>query len=225
MPFRSARAIVSPLILAITLLGTGWAVQEPEVSLEFVQTAHPSSFPPLMRVAVRNVSYTPLNLADRMTSSELLIDGKPAPKKESPFGGPPGLPAMGRWEACLPLEDYVSPIPPGKHHVVMKMGGAQSNKVTVEWTPPVNWRKGNMKTRKKEVLDLADALKKGFPRSCVEEWLTVKDGGEQEPSPVRYFLEPQFKVLVPYAREGGLGRDEEAIAGPVKIYQEPRLRD
>ena len=202
-------------VLILTLFRTGWAVQEPEVSLEFIQTEHASSFPPLMRIAVRNVSYTPLNLVDRMTSSELLIDGKPSPRKELPFGGPAGLPAMGQWEACLPLEDYVPAIPAGKHHVVLRMGGAQSKDVTVEGTLPVNWRKGNMKTRTKEVRDMIDALKKGLPRSCVEEWLTVKDGGEQESDPVRYFVEPQFKVLVPYAHEGGSGRDDEAISGPV----------
>jgi len=225
MSFRLIRASTFLLALVMALFGTGWAVQEPEVTLEFVQTAHPSSFPPLMRVAVRNVSYTPLNLVDRITSSELLIDGKSSPRKELPFDGPPGLPAMGQWDACVPLEDYASTVPPGKHHMVMKMGGAQSNKVTVEWTPVVNWRKGNMKTRTKEVRGMADALTKGLPRGCVEEWLTVKDGGVQESSRVRYYLEPQFKVIVPYAQEGGPALNAEVIAGPVKVYQEPRLRD
>ena len=211
--------------LTLGLFQAGWAGQEPEVTLEFIQTAHPSSFPPLMRVVVRNEAYTPLNLVDRMVSSELLIDGKPSPKKEPSFQGPPGLPAKGQWEACLPMEEYVPAIPPGKHRVAFRMGGAPSNEVTVNGTPLVNWRKGNMKTRMKEVREMAEALKKGLPRSCVEEWLTVKDGGDQESNPVRYFLEPQMKVLVPYTHAGGPSRDEEVVDGPVRVYEEPRLKD
>jgi hypothetical protein len=109
--------------------------------------------------------------------------------------------------------------------MVLRMGGASSNDVTVKWTLPVSWRKGNMKTRMKEVRDMADALKKGLPRSCVEEWLTVKDGGVQESSQARYFLEPQIKVLVPYAHGGGLSRGEDVVDGPIEVYQEPRFRD
>ena len=209
----------------LILCRTGWAVQEPEVTLEFVQTEHASSFPPLMRVSVRNVSYTPLNLVDRMTSSKLLIDGKASWNKESAFQGPPGLPAMGRWEACLPMEAYAASIPPGWHHLILWLGGAHSNDVEIKWTLSVNWRKGNMKGRMKEVRDMAEALKKGLPRNCVEEWLTVQDGGVQESSQIRYFLEPQIKVLVPYSQEGGSGLDEEVVAGPVQVYQEPRLGD
>jgi hypothetical protein len=211
--------------LMLTVIQAGWAVQEPEVTLGFVQTEHPSSFPPLLRVVVRNATYTPLNLLQRATSSKLLIDGKVSWRRESVFEGPPGLPAMGQWEACLPVEDYVPSVPPGKHHMVLWLGSASSNDATVDWAPPVNWRKGNMKTRMKEVRDMAGALKKGLPRSCVEEWLTEKDGGEQESSPVRYFLEPQIKVLVPYAHEGGPSRDAEVVDGPVQVYPEPRLRD
>ena len=77
----------------------------------------------------------------------------------------------------------------------------------------------------KEVQDLASHLKKGLPRSCVEQWLTVKDGGVEDAGQVRYFLEPQIKVVVPYSHGGELGRQEEAISGPVKVYQEARLRD
>ena len=116
-------------------------------------------------------------------------------------------------------------IPPGKHHIVLKLGGASSNDVAVNWTPLVNWRKGNMKSRMKEVRGMADALKKGLPRGCVEEWLTEKDGGVQESSRVRYYLEPQIKVLVPYTHGSGPSRDEEVIGGPVEVYEEPRLRD
>ena len=195
------------------------------MTLEFVQTERASSFPPIMRVAVRNASYTPLNLVDRMVSSELLIDGKASPRKELPFEGPPGLSAQGRWEACQPVDPYVSAFPPGKHHVALKLGGALSNAVTVEWPPPVNWRKGNMKSRLKEVRGMADALKKGLPRSCVEEWLTEKDGGVQDEHRIRYFLEPQIKVVVPYTSAGEFGRQEERVDGPVQVYQELRLKD
>ena len=109
--------------------------------------------------------------------------------------------------------------------MILRMGSAPSNNVEMKWTLPVDWRKGNLKTRMKEVQDMAAALKKGLPRSCVEEWLTVKDGGVQESGQVRYFLEPFIKVLVPYAQEDGAGLDAEAIDGPVQVYQENRLRD
>jgi len=209
----------------LSLAQAGLAVQEPEVKLEFIQTSHRSSFPPLMRVAINNAAYTPLNLVDRAKSSELVIDGKPFWRKEVPFEGPPGLPAMGHWEACVPIEDYTVSIPPGRHHVFLRMGSAQSNEVTVDWSLPLNWRKGNLKTRMKEVRDMADALTKGLPRSCVEDWLTVKDGGDQDSSPVRYFLEPFIKVLVPYAHEGGSGLDAEVVDGPAQVYQENSFRE
>jgi hypothetical protein len=160
-----------------------------------------------------------------MTSSALLIDGKPAWRKKLPFEGPPGLPAMGHWEACLPVEDYAPAITPGRHRVVFRLGNAQSNDAEVEWTLPINWRKGNMKSRMKEVRDMASNLEKGLPRSCVEEWLTEKDGGVQETSQVRYFLEPQIKVLVPFSPGNGLASDAEVISAPVQVYQEPLLRD
>ena len=209
----------------LTSCGTVWAVQEPDVTLEFIQTDHPSSFPILLRISVSNVSYTPLNLVDKVKSSQLLIDGKPSWRKELPFEGPPGLPAMGHWEACVPVSDYTDSISPGWHHMVLGMGEARSKEVEVKWTSPVNWRKGNLKTRMKEVNDMAVALKKGLPRSCVEEWLTVKDGEEQESSQVRYFLEPFIKVLVPYTHQGGTGLDDEVIEGPAQVYQENRIKD
>jgi hypothetical protein len=211
--------------LMLVLLRTSWAVQEPDVTLEFVQTAHPSSFPTLMRISVSNVTYTPFNLVDRMKSSQLLMDGKPFWRKELPFEGPPGLPAMGHWEACVPMEDFTDSIPPGWHHMILKMGEAQSKNIEVQWTKPVDWRQGNLKTRMKEVQDMAVALKKGLPRSCVEEWLNVKDGGQEESGETRYFLEPFIKVLVPYTHQGGAGLDEEVVNGPAQVYQENRIRD
>jgi len=213
--------------LAALALGSSdaFAVQEPDVTLEFIQTAHSSSVLPLMHVSVTNTSYTPLNLVDRGTTSQLLIDGKPSVRGDVPFPGPPGLPAMGRWEACMPVQDYSPAISPGKHRVVLKMGSASSNSVTVDWPVPINWRKGNMKSRLKEVREIASALKKGLPRNCVEEWLTTPDGGMQDSTQVRYFLEPQMKIVVPYAHAGGSGGNDEVVDGPAKVYEEQRLKD
>jgi hypothetical protein len=221
---RGLKSIIF-VVLTLSLFRVGWAVQEPDVTLEFIQTSHPSSFPTLIRVSVTNVSYTPFNLVDRMKSSQLVIDGKPAWRKDLPFAGPAGLSAMGHWDACVSVGDYTDSISPGWHHMIFKMGEAQSKEVEIQWSKSLNWRQGNLKTRTKEIENMGEAIKKGMPRSCVEEWLTVKDGGEEDSTQVRYYLDPFFKVLVPYAQQGGEGLDEEFVAGPAKVYKENRIRD
>jgi len=220
------RSLHAALFLAVLgLYQTVQAAGEPDLTLQFVGTQHPSSFPPLIWLHVTNRAYTPLDLMDMMVSSELLIDGKSFPRLSTSFGGRPGIPPAGDWEGCLSTEDYAPPITPGKHQVSLKMGGTRSNMAEIRWPAPVDWRKGDMATRLKEVRDLASALKKGLPRPCVEQWLTVKDGGEQTPHQVRYYLEPQIKVVVPYSQAGDLGNEDEVVSGPVKVYQEVRLQD
>ena len=81
-----------------------------------------------------------------------------------------------------------------------------------------------METRVKEVKELAEALKKGLPRSCAEQWLTVPDGGLQESRQVRYFLEPELKVVVPYS-QGREPQLEDFVDGPSKVYQEAYIAD
>jgi len=207
--------------LFLTIVGAcrpGWAVEEPDVKIEFVGTERPSSFPSILWVHVTNASFTPLDLLDRVTASQLMIDGKPSVRSaDASFGGPPGLPAVGSWTGCFLTDDYAPPITLGKHKVVLKLGSASSNEETVRWEVPLNWRKGTLETRMKEVQDLAAHLKKGLPRTCVEQWLTVRDGGVEESDQVRYFLEPQIKVIVPYSRD--------EVSGPVKVYQEAHLKD
>lgn len=214
------------LILMLGISQAGWAVEEPVVKMEFVGTDHLSSFSPILWIHVTNTSFTPLNLVDRVTSSQLIIDGKPSTRLETAsFSGPPGLPAVGSWTGCFLIDDYAPPITPGKHKVLLKMGGASSDEATIHWEAPVNWRKGTMETRMKEVRDLASHIKKGLPRSCVEQWLTVRDGGVEDTGQVRYFLEPQIKVIVPYGRAGELGGQEEAVNGPLQVYQEAHFKD
>jgi hypothetical protein len=210
-------SVVYIFMLTIGYAGLLQADEPPDVQIQFIQTKDPTSFSPILQMRFKNPGYTSLDLADRMASSQLFIDNKPFPRAEPVFEGPPGLPAQVEWEACLPLSDYAVEMTPGKHHVLLKMGDASSNEEMVTWPEPVNWRKGNMKSRLKEVRDMAASLKGGTPRSCVEEWLTTKDGGLQDNQSARYYLEPQIKVSVSYQKD--------VVHGPVKVYQEPRLLD
>jgi len=200
------------------------AEQEPAVTLVIVETARAASFSPLLWIDIKNDSYTPLNLIDRFASAGLFIDGQLS-KIASPFRGPPGLPAMGHWQGCLAGDEFSPPITPGKHRLSLKLGNAQSETVTVKWPAPMDWRQGNLKSREKEVRDMAAQLRDGLPRNCVEQWLTVKDGGVQDAKQVRYYLDPFLKVVVPYSAGDGLGLEGETVSGEVKVYEEPRLKD
>lgn len=132
---------------------------------------------------------------------------------------------MGEWDGCLSLDDYAPPLTPGKHKVSLKLGNAQSTDVKVRWEAPVNWRQGNMKSRLKEIQALGEALQDGLPRGCVEQWLTVKDGGLQEEDKIRYFLEPEFKAVVPYRQMYESRGMHSVVDGPVKVYKEARATD
>ncbi|OGR91896.1 MAG: hypothetical protein A2992_08275 [Elusimicrobia bacterium RIFCSPLOWO2_01_FULL_59_12] len=109
--------------------------------------------------------------------------------------------------------------------MVLKMGGGQSAVVKMRWHEPVSWRKGNMKSRVKEVQDLGAALYDGLPRACAERWLTVKDGGTQEEDKVRYYLEPRIKMVVPYRQTFISGRERTIVDGTAKVYVEDLLTD
>jgi hypothetical protein len=221
-PFRHSRIECALLLGALAIGRTGRTAEAPELTIQIVGTEHPSSFPKRIWVHVHNPAYTALSLVDLVASSELLIDGKPSRRTTARFDGPPGIPPVGDWEGCLPIEDYTPPMTPGRHKVSVRMGGAQSDETTVRWTAPIDWRKGTMKTRLREVRELASAMKKGLPKSCVEQWLTMKDGAVQRMHGVRYYLEPQIKVVVPYSQAGEAGHADEAVNGPVQVYQERR---
>jgi hypothetical protein len=210
---------------ALSLSSIVLAVGEPDLAIEFVTPSPPSSFTPLLWLHVTNQAYTPLDLMDMMAASELIIDGKSYPRTSASFEGRPGIPPTGEWQGCLPIDDYASALTPGKHQVRFKMGGVLSNSADVRLSPPFNWRQGNLASRLKEVRGIASSIKKGLPRPCVERWLLAKDGGLQAAHQVRYYLEPQIKVLVPYASAGDLGHDDEVVSGSVKVYQEAHFQD
>ena len=208
----------------LTFCRPGQAAEPPELSVQFVGTEHPSSFVKLIHVHVLNPAYTPADLAGMVASSQLIVDGKPSARTDAPFPGPPGIPSVSEWDGCLSPVDYTPPVPPGKHKIRFKLGDTQSEAVTVRWGPPLDWRKGTLETRLKEVKELSEALK-GLPRSCVEQWLTVRDGGVQDPAHIRYFLEPFIKVVVPYSHAEDPTGEHALVDGPVQVYQETRLRD
>jgi hypothetical protein len=195
------------------------------ITIQFIATRHLSSFPPRMRVRILNQGILPVDLSQLAESSELVIDGTPYKRRTAAFEGPSGLAPLGEWQGCLWLEYYVPGMAPGKHQVALKIGDAASPAATVEWTTPINWRKGNMASRRAELHVVAESLEKGLPRSCVEEWLTVQDGGVQESDCIRYYLEPGFKLVVPYTTAKDSGAESQVVNGPVKVYQEMRLRD
>jgi len=116
-------------------------------------------------------------------------------------------------------------ITPGNHKVSMKIMGMQTPNYKVKWIEPVDWRKGNLKSRKKELDQLAAVLVDGLPQTCVEYWLTVKDGGQQDEDKVRYFLEPNFKMTVPYRKMYASTGLHSVVDDKVKVYEENKIHD
>ena len=72
-----------------------------------------------------------------------------------------------------------------------------------------------------QVEALKDVLVPGLLKSCVETWLTERDGGLENAHAVRYYVDPDVKVLVPY----DTSTSEPRIQGPVRIYRESRVAD
>jgi hypothetical protein len=207
-----------------TAAAAGTAGTAPEVGVQWVGTEHPTSFPKLLLVHLANPGYTPFNLKEAIESSVLLIDGKPS-KRTAPFHGIPGLPPIGEWDGCLAVDDYVPGLSPGKHKVSLKLGKTTSEPVAVRWPEPINWRQGTIKSRKKEIEELAKAMPDGLPQNCVEHWLTVKDGGTPDEDKVRYFVEPQFKVTVPYRQMYQPSGYIAVVDGPAQVYEEAHSAD
>jgi hypothetical protein len=201
------------------------AAQLPEVTIHFVGTPKPTSFPQLLYVHVTNEGYAPLNLAQMLSDSTLMIDGKPSRHTDATFRGPQGLPPMGEWGGCLNMDSFTPPITPGRHKINLKIGNVMTAEVKVSWTAPVNWRQGDLKSRLKEIQELADSIEDGLPQSCVEQWLTAKDGGLADEDKVRYYLEPQFKMSVPYRKMYESSGLHSVVDGSPTVYKEQRLLD
>lgn len=202
-----------------------FAAEERDVVLRLAGPEERSSFSQLLWVHVANPAFTPMNLMDLMASSQLLIDGKASQRSDRPFRGAPGIRPGSEWNGCLLAEEYDPPIAPGKHRVQLRLGQETSREITVTWRAPVDWRKGNLESRRRDVRGIANAIVKGLPRSCVEQWLTTPDGGLERTKGGRYFLEPQFKIDVPYTDPGDQGRDDQLVDGPVQVYEESRIVD
>jgi hypothetical protein len=223
--YRSAARIIALGFLLCSLpLSGGAFADEKNLTVRIVGTSHPSSFNQLIYVHVFNPAYTPADLAGWVSASELIIDGQPS-NRTGAFSGPPGLAPKGDWEGCFSADDYTPAIAAGKHRLSLKLGGFQSYAATVKWFNPVDWRQGDMKSRTKEIKDLASAITEGMPQACVEQWLTKLDGGVQQTNRVRYYLDPGFKVVVPYTQAGLPGNKHAVVSGPAQSYQENRIRD
>jgi hypothetical protein len=80
---------------------------------------------------------------------------------------------------------------------------------------------GKPEQRLKEVKSLAGLLTPGRLQSCVEQWLTEKDGGLQNQNQTRYFVDPGVKVTVSYDDATPAPR----VKGRVRAYMESRILD
>ncbi len=195
-----------------------------EITIQFIGTEKPSSFPKQLYVHILNPGYSPVNLAQLMQASELIIDGKPS-KWTGGFKGPPGLGPVNEWDGCIDATAFQPPITPGSHKVSMKVGTGQSSEIKMRWFEPLNWRAGNMKSRMKEVKALALVITDGMPQSCAEYWLNTKDGGVMEDDKVRYFFEPDLKMVVPYRQTFVGGKERTIVDGTPTVYKEAKLAD
>jgi hypothetical protein len=180
-----------------------------------------SSFQPQLQVQVTNESFTSFPLLEKLKASELLIDGHALKRQDAAFDGPVGLPAQGSWEGCLSVEEYAPDgIPAGHHHLLWNLGKARSEEIRIKFYKPVP-EAATPQERLRQVEALKNALAPGLSKSCVENWLTERDGGLEIAHAVRYYVDPDIKVLVPYDQSV----PEPRIKGPVKIYIESRVAD
>ncbi len=226
MKFQKVFFLVSALCAGTRLHGWAAETRQPlEIATRYVGTAKTTSFPKVLYVHITNPGYTPVDLGKLMREAELIIDGKPSRRVPKPFLGVQGLPPMGEWDGCLSLADFEPKISAGTHKVSLKMGGMQTPETKLHWEDPIAWEKGDLKSRLKEIKQLALALEDGLPQSCSEMWLTRKDGGPQEEDKIRYFLEPRFKMVVPYRQMYQPSGMHSVVDGTPTIYEEQPLHD
>jgi hypothetical protein len=195
--------------------------EEGTVRFDTIGPDRPTPYKKQFHVVITNESFTSLPLIDKVNSSELLVDHHPYKRVEGPFLGPVGLPAKGSWEGCIAVTDYLPQgLPPGSHRLQWQLGNILSDEIRVKWpkTVPIA---SSPKERLRQVEILRESLEPGLLKSCVENWLTDKDGGLASSEAVRYYVDPGVKVLVPYDRS----TPEPRIKGPIQIYLESPVAD
>lgn len=214
------KPLLRSFVLCIVVFSRAGA-EEQTLHLAAIGPDGPSPFRTQLQVQVTNESFTSFPLLEKLKASELLIDGHPFKRQDAPFDGPIGLPAQGSWEGCLNIEEYApAGIPAGHHHLLWHLGKARSEEIRVKFYEPVS-EATSAKERLRQVEALKGALGPGLSKSCVENWLTVRDGGLEISHAVRYYVDPGVKVLVPYDQSV----PEPRIKGPAKIYLESRVAD
>jgi hypothetical protein len=195
--------------------------EEQTLQLAAIGPDGPSSFHTQLQVQVTNESFTSFPLLEKLKVSELLIDGHSFKRQEAPFDGPVGLSAQGSWQGCLSVEEYApGGISPGRHRLQWRLGKGFSEEIHAKFYKPVPVAT-TAKERLHQVTALKEALAPGLLKSCVENWLTERDGGLDNLHAVRYYVDPDVKVHVPYDQ----AVPEPHIKGPVRIYVESRVAD
>jgi len=197
------------------------SAEEQTLHLAAIGPDGPSPFSTQLLVQVTNESFTSFPLLEKLKTSELLIDGHPFKRLDAPFDGPIGLPAQGSWQGCLSVEEYAPDgVSPGRHRLQWRLGKGRSEEIRVKFYKPVPDATTG-KDRLRQVEALKGALVPGLLRSCIENWLSERDGGLEIAHAVRYYVDPDVKVLVPYDQS----TPEPRVKGPVKIYIESRVAD
>lgn len=208
--------------LFLALLGLCSPVRGQNATLEIRLLNPEASFPPQLLVTVQNEAILPYNLMDAMAASAVVIDGK-AYARQVQFGGPGGVGPQQAWSGCLPLEDYVSDLKPGRHTVMMRLGDIESNELSFRWTTrtPAG---SEPATRLRQVKTFIQELPENLSRQCLEFWLTEKDGGIQALEETRYIVAPDVKVKVVYRHLLGQGAEPRLKVRP-RAYIEKRVID
>jgi len=196
--------------------------EELAVNMTYLGLERPSPFRAQLLVQVANESFMSVPLLEKLQASELLVDGHPFKRTDVPWNGPEGLAPQGSWEGCVKLEDYVPDgLTPGTHHLQLRIGEnlSKENRVHVEKAEPAA---DSADKRLRQAQALKDILSPGLLRSCVENWLTERDGGlAQVVGGVRYYLDPDVKVLVSYKAS----QPEQRVKDRIRIYHESRIAD
>jgi len=212
-----------PIVVMALLLGIHGVgrAEEITVRLTYLGPDKPSPFHGQLYVRVSNDGYTSASLLDKIKMSTLLVDGHPFKRTDAAFAGPEGLPVKGSWEGCMALEDYVPEgLTPGSHRLQLQLGSSLSEEIHVrvkKLTPAA----ASPQEARKQVDTLSDDLTPGLLRSCVENWLTDRDGGLSTIGATRYYVDPGVKVLISYEPS----QPEPRVKGRIRTYLESRIAD
>src|SRR5579864_5074506 len=127
--------------LAVLLVATpAHPVRSEELTLrmQYFGPERPSPFGAQLWVQVTNDGFTSTSLLERLKASELVIDGRSFKRGDSPYEGPPGLPAKGSWEGCLAIQDYrPEGLTPGSHRLALRLGSSKSDEIHIKVAKPV----------------------------------------------------------------------------------------